>query len=624
MTLAVHKPLSGWWAERTHRALGTTTDKARRLALALGAIKSVIRVVDRSLPPMSVDWASVDDAGKGMSYTDFKGHAIHVNPAAMLDEGIDHGDALDVSLGFALHEASHSQESRDRYKYLVKREVYERPKARPDTAEDMEYRRVLANPNTVFDKATGRATKEVPAFEPMRIAAYLWNLVEDVRIEQVTGRNWPGFAPYFGRVLRYMWTEMRKKHEVPTEYGSKLQDRLRVVYLACRYPKRFSPTDETLVAEVAWWQAWQHDYLSDTVDTPTTIQRGLDHLAEDEATAEELQREVDAEKAERAAGERLKAQIDRLIREGIPGGYEMCVTEQGEVVPLDAETAEEVRKLVREGLIEVRTVVSTPGVSNAPVLVSKPEETPASRRAYVGKPDATTEALRAALVFRPSAPQYDQKLLKSGHMDDEELYRWGVGDYRVFSERVIESKPDVFLGLLIDSSGSMCDGYKLETAQRLAQQLVWSTHDQEGVEVAVWAHTADTSASSADIYRIWQKGDPMSRLGIIDDIDHLNNRDSQSVEWCATQVALAEQPEKVLIVLSDGQPQANGLGGRPAQLAVRDVVRWAAGRGVRVIQVAIGRDLRPDEQARMYPEWIPYSNDAMLPRQLGALLGRFV
>ena len=152
-------PLSGRWAERHHRALGHSTEDAVRLAIALGAVRSIVRVVDRTVPPLQVDWAAHDPeaAVKSMSYTDFQNGQIRINPGPILDKGLDHGQALDVAAGFGLHEASHSQESRDRYKHLVRQERH---------------------PN-------GKSMHEVPAFSPMRVAAYLWNLVEDVRIERL-------------------------------------------------------------------------------------------------------------------------------------------------------------------------------------------------------------------------------------------------------------------------------------------------------------------------------------------------------------------------------------------------------------------------------------------------------
>jgi hypothetical protein len=121
------------------------------------------------------------------------------------------------------HEASHGKESRDRYKHLIK--------------------------EVSVPGQTGSATRKVekPAFRPMRIAAYLWNVVEDVRIESVTGRKWPGSVPYFGAVLDYMW-----KHPDELPEGKALVKRLRTVYIACRYPANLHVLTAGEQAEAAW------------------------------------------------------------------------------------------------------------------------------------------------------------------------------------------------------------------------------------------------------------------------------------------------------------------------------------------------------------------------------------
>lgn len=599
--------LSQRWADRHHRALGSTTDDAVRLAIALGAVRSIIRVVDRSQPAMTVDWAAYDpNAEKGVSYTDFQGGQIRINPAPILNPGTDHGEALDVVTGFALHEASHSQESRDRYRYLVKQ---------------------APHPN-------GRSMREVPAFEPMRIAAYLWNLVEDVRIEAATTRSWPGFGPYFDKVVDYLWAETKGKvaeDGLPNE--SDVASRLRLVFIACRFgiaavePWLIGEVGDAVRDEMTWWRGWQDDYLTERVDTATTIQRGLDRLAQDPETAEEMGRMAADDKREREAGEKLAAQIERLVREGVEGAFEMCQIEQGEVMPLDAETAERVKQYIREGLVEVRTVVTHAGATIPPVHARKPTETYASKRAYVGRPNAESEALRAALVFRQAAPEYREKLLSEGEVDDEELWRWAAGDMRVYGNRVIESKPDVFMGLLIDASGSMY-GEKLTIAQRLAQLFVWAVHDQEGITTQVWAHTADMGGDrSCEVFRLWELGDPLSRLGLIETLDHVNNADGVAIEYVATQIAAHEQPEKVLLVLSDGLPSAHGYGGKPARQHIRSVVRWAEQRGVHVHQIAIDPNgLRPQEQSAMFGEgnWTGFTSYAALPRQIARMLARYV
>lgn len=600
------RSLSSWWAGSSHRAIDQTSDIAVRLALALTPVRSVIRVIDDHVPPMSVEWAAVNENGKSVSATDFAGGRVVINPLPITEQKVTTATALDVCTGFAMHEAGHGKHSRDRFKYLIKEETISVPGQ--------------------TGSATRTITKEVPAFRPMRIAVYLWNVIEDVRIEAATSKNWPGFAPYFDAVLDYMWASMDRSAVDPKIDNASLINRLRTVYTACRYPGQMHTLDPDEATEAAWWVDWQADYLTDRVDTPTTIQRGLDRLAQDEQCKKFMDQMTKQEKKEEAAGEKLRAQIDRLMREGIEGTYGFCITEDGDVVPLDAETSETVQKLVREGLIEQRPTVFANGASNPPNFIRKPEETGQSRRSYIGKPNAESAALRSALVFRSSAPQFDIKLLRQGVLDDEELYRWGMGDYRVYSERVIEAKPDVFMGLLVDMSGSM-SGRKLKTAQKLAQLFVWALHDQEGIETRVWGHTGDGSdGASVDIFRLWEVGDPMSRLGLIETLPHSNNYDGHAISYVVKQVMDQPHPQKVVIVLSDGLPSGQGYGGERGMRHMREVCQWASHNGVNVIQIAIDDGIDPADQSRMFGEgnWIEYKNNALLPKQLARLMSKYI
>lgn len=584
-----------------HRALAASTSDTQRLALALGPIKSAIRVVDSHTPPMSVNWAAVgkDDKGRplSMSYTDFGASRIAINPLPILNGG-DPATAIDIVTGFALHEASHGEHSRDRYGDLLDRD---------------------------------HNNREVPVFRPMRVAAYLWNLVEDPRIEQATSVRLPGFEGYFDAVLDWVWGDIRQRGNLPTEYGTSVADKLKVVFLACRFPEKAIFKNPTLVAEATWWQAWQADYHADRTDVRETIRRGLDHLGEDPETKQEMDDQGEAEIREEKAGERARAQLDRLIREGIKGTYGYCITREGDVRPLDEAEAAAVDKLVREGLTTVTSLIKTGTGAHVPLIrVSRPEEDAQSKRAYVGRPDGSVEALRAALVFRAARPRYDIKLQKSGELDDEELYRWAGGDYRLFTERVIEGVPDTRMGLLVDMSGSMeWGGYeynKLAMAQRLAQLFVWALHDAEGVTTEVWGHTGDVDADGSDVYRLWNQGDPLSRLGLISSTSHGNNYDHAAIEVVLRSMRDAPEPQKVLVILSDGLPSGRHYGYEPAQKAVRMTADWGRSQGIEVIQIAIDPgDLRPDQQSDMFGEgnWIGFTSEADLPKQLTKIMARF-
>jgi hypothetical protein len=499
------------------------------------------------------------------------------------------GKAIDIATGFAMHEASHGKHSRDRYRDLLK----------------MEH------------------GKEVPAFRPMRLAAYLWNLVEDVRIEAATGQTWPGFLPYFGAVLDWVWADLAARHDLPETYGLTVTEKMKVVFIACRYPHVELPGVDPV--ETEWWKDWQADYLADRTNVRETIERGLNHLAEDSETRAEMDRMTRDEEREEAAGERIRAQLDRLMREGIRGAYEVCITHEGDLRPLTPNEKADVDKLIREGFMVIEPIITSAGAQCREVRVSKPEETPASRRAYIGRPDATVEALRAALVFRQALPRYDIKLQKSGDLDDTELHRWSMDDYRLFTERVIEGRPDTLIGLLVDLSGSMAWSSKLRTAQRLAQLMLWALHDQDGIETRVWGHTGDVGTEGSDVYRLWEPGDPLTRLGLVDTLDHGNNYDSFAIWYCVGQMVEASQPQKVLIVLSDGLPAGYEYGGHEAANHVLQVTDWARRQGVNVLQIAIDENLRMADQVAMFrPEnVVEYTSDADLPKQLAKVLARW-
>jgi hypothetical protein len=334
-----------------------------------------------------------------------------------------------------------------------------------------------------------------------------------------------------------------------------------------------------------------------------------------------------AEAAERERGEQIRMQLERLLNEGIPG-MGVCITSEGEVIPVGAKEYEKISQLLREKLESVKPLFTDSNNQCAQMVVTKPEETAASRRAYVGKPTPLVDALRSALVFRQIGTRYDLKLRREGEIDDEELWRLAAGDERVFSERVIEGRPECLIGMLVDLSGSM-EGPHLATAQRLAQTMLWALYGQDGVETQVWGHTGDVGdvgdGGGSSVYRLWEPGDPMSRLGLISALPHGNNYDGFAIAHCIKQMIPAPQEQKVLIVLSDGYPAGSGYGGIPAQNHMRMVSDWGRRQGVETIQIAIDDAMRLDDQARMFGHgnFIPYTTDAALPRELTKLLDRF-
>lgn len=588
------------WTGGLHRRL-RGRDVENRLALVLGPVQSVIRVVDPRTPPMRVEWAAVGRDASGsplsMSATDFRGGRCVINPLPVLEDKLDPADQVDVSIGQALHEASHSKSTRDVWFSTLLRPLV------PDEAN--EYR------------------TEEPAFEPLRVAAWLLNVAEDVRVEGLTAAEWPGFAPYFDRLLDWLWDESAKREPAPTPHPA-LDARMRTAFMGARFFARASATGQD-ADEMAWWRDWADDHVAGRCTPSETVQRGLDRLGEDEQAASEMAEMAVEDREQRKAGEDARRLLERLLAEGVDG-MQSCVMGSADGSTLTEAEAEAVDRLVREGLATVTPIIRHRGAAQPEMRVRKPLEGVESRRAFVGRPDPMVEAMRSALVFRQESPRHDLKLQRRGELDDEELWRWAAGDDRLFTERVVEDRPDTALGMLVDISGSMA-GRKLRTAQRLAQILLAAAMDKEGVTPHVWAHTGDSEyGAGADVFTVWEPGDPATRLGLIGSLDNGNNYDGYSLSYVIMRMTELPQPQKVVIVLSDGYPAGSGYGGSEAQAHIRQVVRWGESRGVTVFQIAIDESLRPADQEAMYGpgHWVQYVNDRQLPRDLMRLLERYV
>jgi len=598
--------LSEWWTGYGKSSYAWAGTGATKLALAMSAIRTVIRVIDDSDPPMSVHWAEM-----GASYTDFRGSKIFINPQPMKDEKLTEGQAIDISTAWGMHEASHAMYTKPIWDFLL---------------------------------------KPTP-LQPITIATLMGNLAEDIRIERLTAEKFPGFADYFAKGLEYLWG--KSGGTPPAAYGPGLQDKVNFAIAAVKWPleaeKLWGTTER---AELDWWKDWAERYFR-KVDIRAFAQEAITHLriatekekadgesdekgegADGESdekgegkAAEEMDEMAAKEKeaAERlGAWERFVERIDEFMKKMGFKPTEFCSHPEAED-GLEPDESRSVERMVTEELRKEECPVKMPTGSFKPeVYVSKPEETTYSRQAYIGKPNPVLARLKAALLFRQELPQFANRLQREGNLDEEELWRWTASDYRVFEEKVVAVHPKVQMSLLVDLSGSMI-GRNLTTAQELAQLFVWALRDMQNVTTKVFGHTANVKSSNdCQVYRLWEPGDPMSRIGLVASLPHQNNYDGYAIASVVQEILTRgeETEQRVVIVLADGYPAGYNYGGGPGMKHVKAVDDWARKQGVEVIQIAIDSDLDPARQSAMFKRWIPYTTTQALPRVLEQLLAK--
>lgn len=622
------KYLSDYWGGSTwFGSVGGSknTEDARKLAVALQAVQSTIRVVDSHEKRMIVRLAQDEAAGAPESYTEFGNRIIQVSPMALTDPAVEQGEGIDITTGFALHEASHAQ----------------------------------------YSEPTLQAMRQPTVLLPLAVVGLLHNILEDVRIEEMTSEVFPGFAGYFDKSHDYVW-DLQKK-VVPTKWGPSLKEKLGAIIAGVKWPAHYQPIvdkDAVLLTEIPWWQAWvkrYHDEVRAT-NTPAVPMRkclteALERLAEDPNTKKEMDAQAARDKVRMGTtaptGEQLAAMIDEAIKRGGFDKMGACSSTGGTGAPntggvvdptgkrkpgIGGTLGQEVTRLV-ESEIEAGEITdyNFPHVHNCKpkVTILHPPESQASRDAYKLPPFSVVQKMKSAFFFRPSAREWASRLLRSGALDEDELWRAGGGDYRVFQQKTTESTPDTTVTLLVDLSGSMFDyagggarKTKVDVAIELAHIMQACLKDMPGVRVRVRGHTGDTgdggSRPSTVLYRLWEKGEALTRLSIAKTIHAGNNYDGYAIGLCVQEMLDEVRPEEqlVLIVLSDGHPAGSGYGGEPAYKHVRDIVEWAARKGVEVVQVAIDPAMDPQRQAKMFRNWVPFQGVEKLPAQMTTLLRR--
>lgn len=587
---------TGWWKGYNDQA-GAFGGNSAKLAIALGAVQSIVSVVNDTGQMFRVKLADGDKREAPTSVTSFDTKMVIVSPQALLDTSIDQDKGIRVTAGWGLHEASHVRWTAKVWPVLV----------------------------------------EPTILRPMAIAGQLFNLMEDVRIEEKTSILFPGFRHYFDEAGTYLW-DVTKKF-APTQWGPELGDKLNCITAIVKWPNEFQPIvekskDQRLKDEYEWFKAWTDKYRTDDSNPRAMLIEALLHLKEDEETRKQLQEQEQQERAEgspRALSEGEFKDLLKKLRHQMKGGrpIESCPspTRGGKPIELSPEQGRQVEKLIREGL-EVREPVVKMGnkmdEGRGPKVASyKPEETVLSRRAY-RKPGPLVARLKAAFVFRKTAPSWAEKLQRSGALDEDQLWRLAEWDFKVFERKIEPQETNTSVTLLVDMSGSM-NGNRVETAQMLANTMLECLKTMKGVKVRVRGHTTpngEVVGGEALIYRIWEPGDPVTRIGLISTCPKGWNYDGFAIDWCARELVETSQQgeDKVIVILSDGKPNALGFAytGPPAMDHVRKVTEEWARKGVTTFQIAIDPEMRTKDQARMYRHWIQYGDD--LPQKLTRLL----
>lgn len=176
-------------------------------------------------------------------------------------------------------------------------------------------------------------------------------------------------------------------------------------------------------------------------------------------------------------------------------------------------------------------------------------------------------------------------------IDPSSIYRMKGG--KMMSRKNPEDKPDMAVMCLIDESGSMSSGGKV-TAAIDAAMVVNGFCEKLSLPLSIYGHTEDFYGNN-DVRMLSYKefgfdGDGKTNRRLMEITARENNRDGTAIRFCTKKLAARDEHIKLLLIVSDGLPEACNYHGLSACIDVREAVADARKKGITVVTAGIGSD----------------------------------
>lgn len=219
------------------------------------------------------------------------------------------------------------------------------------------------------------------------------------------------------------------------------------------------------------------------------------------------------------------------------------------------------------------------------------------------------QMVRSSLMFRNA----DASMVSYGHrrgdIDENSLFKVGMGDDRVMCVRDAVSDKKIAVCLLVDESGSMGSGRgsKSEMSRNVAIVLAEGLKGIAGISVDIYGHSAEINGEDGKFcygavmmeYVSPRKSDIASCMNIT---GRGENHDGHAIQHTANRFLRdhADASRKIMFVISDGQPAGSCYGGLKAVSHVLNVSEACRSRGLEVYGIGVLNAFSMEVANRLY------------------------
>lgn len=180
---------------------------------------------------------------------------------------------------------------------------------------------------------------------------------------------------------------------------------------------------------------------------------------------------------------------------------------------------------------------------------------------------------------------------------------------------------ELAVGLLIDESGSMSSASRI-TMARQAAIILYDFCSGLGIPVTIYGHT-EWNDVELYAYAEFDSLDRQDCYRLMDMSARGCNRDGAALRFSAERLLTRPEETKILILISDGQPNGEGYSGTAAAADLRAIKQEYRRKGVVLFAAAIGSD--KDRIKSIYQDgFLDITDLNTLPKLLPALISQYI
>jgi len=412
----------------------------------------------------------------------------------------------------------------------------------------------------------------------------IMNIIEDEAIEHRIGESFPGLASQL-EVLKHYYFDFKYSIRKPKGPVEELFD---CFFKLVRYPKYLQ---RALVKKHNTALQQIKDILSPYPMTPVTLYDASSRILD----IFEAIGGIDADKVKdtlegiaKETGFLMPAAIDKA-------GVKVSATIAKDAMAYDIVTAK----------AEYRAGSKTYFV--------KATGSPAAYLSIRGRVVGEARKLANLLAMDKTDEMVIERRMPEGALDETMLVEAMCGTKNIYAIRNFRPASDPRVVLVMDESGSM-GGKKIESLKETAVIVREAIRMTRG-QLFAYGYTSDRDGGGTNTITIYAEPGLKAETAMASISSKDNNRDGVCLEEVGARVRGFTDERMLMLVISDGDPIAQGYSGSQAVEHTGAVVDRLTKDGFLVVQIGIELT-KTTEQAKMFKNHVNYTNSSDMVKQL--------